>query len=254
MENKGFLPPYVEEEEYLFGKLKPETLQEDGQWDNFLPPFEPQKKNVETSNCTGFTTTSIIEMLLKRKYGEVKNFSDRALGIVAGTYPPGNTPSKVAEAARKKGLIEEPYLPFINDITNVDAYYSPNPLPAHLLRKMKQFLAVYDIGHEWVFTPFYKPEEKIFNLKETLKHSPVGVSVYAWFEDGKYYDKPPGARDNHFTILYGYEDKKYWKIFDSYKNEYKKLYWNYGFEFGKSFSIERKSADTKWWSWLFWWR
>ena len=43
------------------------------------------------------------------------------------------------------------------------------------------------------------------SLKEALKLSPLGLSVYAWFTgpDG-YMHRPQGANDNHWVMCYAY--------------------------------------------------
>ena len=72
--NYGFIPDKIQPEDYVFGGIGIPTepvLQPDGQWDVFLPEGEMQAKNgVETFACTAFGTTSAIEILMKRKYGQ----------------------------------------------------------------------------------------------------------------------------------------------------------------------------------------
>jgi hypothetical protein len=242
-QGKGFIQPYIKPDEYIFGgrKLPDEVLSDSGGW--AAPLFEPQRKGIETFNCTAFNTLTPIEMILKVKYGLDVNYSDRFTGTAAGTYPPGNNPHKVAESIRKVGLLLEEYLPF--GVETLDEYYAP--LPKHLLRKAKQWLAVYDFMHEWVFTPFFNPEEKRENLKKALRFSPLGVSVYAWEKNNGFYVKPRGAVDNHWTTLRGYEEGKYWEIFDSYEEEHKKLAWDYDFEFAKRYWVGRKEIQNPSW-------
>lgn len=72
MENKyGFIEPFVTRDNYILGGLSSvpkDILQPNGQWDNFLPERELQNLGFETANCTGFGTTSCIEILMKKKY------------------------------------------------------------------------------------------------------------------------------------------------------------------------------------------
>src|SRR3990167_7053445 len=100
----SFVIPEYKEEDFIFGsgQLLGEVVQIDGQW--ITPEEELQIKRVESFNCTAFATTSIIEILFRKLFGETKNFSDRSLGVFAGTRPPGNSPNVVIEAGRKKGL------------------------------------------------------------------------------------------------------------------------------------------------------
>ncbi len=221
-----------------FTKVPKVVLQPDGQWDNGLVDIEIQRnKFFDSYNCTGFTISTIAEMTMKKKYGLKVNYSDRALGINAGTYPPGNTVSKVSDTARRKGLIKETLLPF-KDIRNVDEYYSPSPLPEDLKQKGLLWKDRYTLMHEWV-------DEK--DLKEALTYSPIGIAVYAWFENSDgIYSKPKGQEDTHFTVLYGYDDKRQvWKIFDSYDNT-KKLYtYSSGISTAKRYYIEEKSVEEQ---------
>ncbi len=220
-----------------FSKVPKIILQENGQWDDYLVEREIQNVDgVETSNCTGFAISTIIEMIMKRKYGLNVNYSDRALGINAGTYPPGNTISKVSDTARRKGLIKETLLPF-KDIRNVDEYYSPSPLPEDLKQKGLLWTDRYTLMHEWVDAD---------DVKEALKYSPLAIPVYAWQQKDRIYYKTKGQRDTHLTVLYGYDDKRQvWKIFDSYNNT-KKLYtYSSEIEDLKRYYIEEKSIEEQ---------
>mgnify|MGYP001599222192 CR=1 FL=1 len=139
------------------------------------------------------------------------NYSDRALGIMAGTKPPGNDPAKIAETIRKQGLVLEKYLPFSSDIQTVEEYYSPNPLPESIIQQGKSWLFWYDFKHEYVFDKDTLLEEKQKRLMEALKYSPLGISVFAWAEnpDGTYTKL---GNDNHWCVCYGYKENEYWKI------------------------------------------
>jgi len=61
-------------EDWVFGSVLSaggKVLQPSGQWDNFLPEIENQKKNnVETIACVSFGTLSACEILLRRLYNE----------------------------------------------------------------------------------------------------------------------------------------------------------------------------------------
>ena len=151
---KGYIEPEIQEEDYVLGDgmLAGEVLQLDGQWDAYLPdPEQQQRRGVETSNCTGFNSLEPVEILLKRKYGGTHNYSERALGIMNGTYPPGSDPHRVGETIRKQGLMPESELPFTENILTVDEYYNPKPLPESLLQRGKEWLFWYDFKHEYVW-------------------------------------------------------------------------------------------------------
>lgn len=249
IQHKGFLPDDIKPEDYIFGgytKISAMPLVDHGQWDFFLPEAENQKKNgLETMNCTVYNTLQCLEILFNRKFGIKKDYSERFGGITAETTLNGNQPHKVIEAVRKVGLLEDSILPFSDDIDTWDKYYSPKPMTNDLLEKAGEILKKYEIGHEWVLTgsPItYKQEV----LKEALRFSPIGVSVVAWKERNGLYFKEKGEPDNHWTVLYGFEDGKKWLIFDSYDGHKKELEWNYDFTFAKRYSIEEKAVNLNW--------
>ena len=242
----GFIEPEIQEEDYILGDgmLVGEILQSNGQWDDYLPDTEIQHQwGLETSNCTSYATLNAIEILLKRKYGGVHNYSERGLGIVAGTYPPGNDPHKVAEAVRKNGIIPDEVLPFSSNTDTLEEYYSPSPLTDSFVQRAKEWLFWYDFKHDYVFTKGEASDVKRKKIMEALKYSPLGVSVYAWAEENGLYTKL--GNDNHWTVLYGYKLGEYWKIYDSYDSTLKKLEWNYDFGIAKRYSIIKHGSVPK---------
>ena len=150
----GLILDVPSEEDYVFGgftKLPKEVLQPDGQWDDWLVETEIQRKKIETQNCVAFGSTTILEILLKRK-DKLENFSDRQLGIVSNTDPhSGNTTKRVAQAIRDFGLIPEEMLPF-EEFNSPSDYYEPKPLPKKLLEKGQEFLEEYEVLYENVPT------------------------------------------------------------------------------------------------------
>ena len=251
-ESHGFIPDVIEPDNYLLGQAKVPTvtLEPDGQWVDNLPEFEHQKRNgLETSNCVGYGTLNCLEILYKRQYGEEINWSDRFVGILAGTTPSGNSPHKVAESIRKTGLVLDELLPFAENISEWDEYYSPNPMTTQYLKLGWQWLRTYEFKHEWVFRPWTRREGKVGALMTALRYSPIGISVYAWSwemqGDEKIYMKPEGAGDNHWVVLYGYVEGKYWLKFDSYDDSKKKLAWDYDFGMAKRFYLERGKVKKR---------
>lgn len=251
----GFIAPVLDKEkDYFLGGFRSapfEVLQEDGQWDKFLSPTEIQHNAVfDSYNCTAYGTLNSLELLMIRKFGIKTNFSERYTGVCAGTYPPGNSPQVVIENIRTtSGLIEEISLPFTSFDTQMtlDQYYSPKPMEDRLIRKGKKFLEEYTIKHEWVYQS--GEERGAIKLKTALKSSPLGVSVNAWYKDGDLYVKK--GSDNHWCCLVGYEDEKFWKVYDSYDGGIKKLAWNYDFGFIKRYHIEKQTIKKiSWYDWL----
>ena len=241
MNHYGYIKDFQTRDNYVLGGLTktPEiVLQPDGQWDDFLPEREIQNiDNVETANCTGFATSSVVEMLFKRKFGLQVNYSDRGLGINAGTYPPGNSPHKVSETIRSKGLFYETFLSF-KDIHSVDEYYSPSPLPDVLKQKGLLWTDRYRYMHEYV-----KPE----NIKYALTLSPVCFAVYAWQQNDKgHFYKTKGQEDTHWVICYGFNDVlEVWKIYDSYDNTLKLYTYDSEIETIKRYYIEEKTPQEQ---------
>ena len=243
MKNYGYIEPVIQPKEYMFGGLlvPAEVLQEDGQWGAFLPDEEVQRNGFDTYNCTGFGTLNALEMLFNRKFGVEMNWSERFTGVMANTYPPGNSPHKVAEAIRKHGVIEDNLLPFA-DAGDIDAYYSPDPMERKYLRIGQRWLKEYRMKHEWVISNLTIGDRKK-KLIEALKYSPLGISVDAWQErNGLFYKN---GRDNHWTVLYGYVLGKFWKVYDSYKGNTvcKKLEWNWDFGFAKRYYLSERQRS-----------
>lgn len=245
MIKRGFIPDIIEQDHYILGAstLPKIILRPDGQWLDFAPKPEDQKIFTETYNCTAFNTLEPVEILCKEALKEDKNFSDRFLGIVAGTFPPGNSPHKVAEALRKNGVVEEAFLPFSDDITTPEQYYSPNPPTQDLIDEANKFLKFYDFGHEWVFT--FETGDEIKRMKEALQYSPLGASVYAWEQQGELFIRPLGAEDTHWTCIAGYKDNEYWIALDSYAPYVKKLDWNFNFGQVKRYHIAKKNLSAE---------
>src|SRR3990167_7965941 len=147
----GFILDEIKAEDYVLGGFEFAygfPLQGDGQWDAFLPVFEAQKQgSLETWNCTAYGTLNAIEILMKRKFNVEENYSERYLGIAAGTKPPGNSPNKVAETLRKvSGVVNDRLLPFDVGVRTIRDYYSPDPLPSELLA----------IGRDWLREYLFK--------------------------------------------------------------------------------------------------
>lgn len=242
---KGFKEPIINDEDYIFGsaQIDGEVLKEDGQW--FKPELdEPQNINFETYNCTAFGTTSCLEILFEEKYGVALNWSDRHVGINAGTGRGGNSPHTAAEAVRGEGLVGEEYLPFGGE--NIDEYYSGLSIDTEI--QSQKFLRKFNIRHDWVLTKSSPSnlQARQLLMMEALKYSPLGVSVNAWREDGDIYVNPEEIQDNHWTACIGYKENEYWIIYDSYSPYVKKLAWNFPFQFAKRYHIEEREVVDNW--------
>jgi hypothetical protein len=241
-EKKGFIAPEITADQYIFGagNVPLKVIQEDGNWGPILPIEENQNiRNIETYNCTAFGTTNAIELLMYKLTGQRFNYSDRFVGLMAGTKNPGNDPHKVAEAIRKYGLIPEEMMPFGDDINTIDEYYSWKGVDKEAcLRAGREWLATYEFKHEWTFTPGMPILEQINNMKVALKGSPQGVAVYAWASDARdvYYSL---GSPNHWTTIYNVE--QFIEIFDSYTPFRKKV--DQSILYCKRYSITFKEVE-----------
>ena len=252
----GFIPPKVEEEHFVLGalgkSLPKDIVRIDGQWDDALPRFEFQRnEHVDSYNCTGYGNENAWEILAKLKYGIELDFSERDLGIRAGTYPPGNDPHIVAETARKEGLIPDTMLPFRVEITTANEYYAYDENEHECDIAASQFLKRYALGHEWVFKKAPPLEEQREKMIESLRYSPLGVGVYAWYFDGNKYVRPPNTDDTHWTVVHGYYDNGDWKCYDTYDGTVKRLDRDFGFTFVKRYSFDKLPEIKKKSFWQF---
>lgn len=205
----------------------------------------------ESMSCVTFGTLNAIEMLLHHKKLECKpNYSDRFTSYLSGTTRNGNLPQKVCENVRHKGLLPERLLPFSDEITTWEQFYSG--VTEDMKAIAQTFVAKYQFGHEWLITDGERmPIEEIqMSVREALRYSPVGVSVYGWATDSEgLYVKPRGLRDNHWCIVVAIEDGNY-VVLDQYPDEsgsfLKVLRGDYRFGVAKSFSIEKRVKVSFW--------
>lgn len=229
----GFIHPEIQPSDYIFGdaQIDAPILQADGQWDSYLPDFELQNIGFETYACASFGSLNCIETLLKRKFNFNDNYSDRYIAKLTGTDKlHGNDPQKIAEFIRKNGDVLEYEWPMLN-VTTFDDYYRTPPAP--LAPSALTFTNHYTFLHDYVPTD---PK----SLMNALRYSPVGFSVYAWQQigDDLYAAAPDEISQNHWTMLYGYSEGLYWKVFDSYDNSHKKVEWSHRPAFAKRYHID----------------
>lgn len=240
----NFIETPIFADEYVFGsnsKVQGTILRNDGDWREYIPDFEDQYKNgLETMSCTTYATLNAIEILLQERFRVSKNCSERFTSTLSGTTPSGNSPHKVAETIRTRGLIDETRLPFSLDIATREQYFAE--IAPFLKYEGLSWLKDWVFSHDWVITRDTRKEEKNALLEEALKYSPVGVSVFGWADVGGVYTKT--GNDNHWTLLI-YGDADFWYVLDSYAPYIKRLEKNYDFGFAKRFTIERRAK-----SWL----
>ena len=244
---KGFIPPKEKPENYILGdgNVPQVVLQPNSDWTEYLPVEEKQNVNFETFNCVSFGTLSAIEVLMFRLFGEKHNYSDRFVGIMAGTKEGGNDPDTVCEAIRKYGLIPEEMLP-MTGVDNIDEDYSFKGADKEACLKAGQdWLEKFTFLHEDVFKPNEPKEEKIKKILLALKFSILGLSVEAWILDERGVYVRLG-QENHWTV--GYNQNQLTGIFDTYEPFLKKADQN--FSWCKRFFIKKKDfypePETNW--------
>ena len=220
---------------YKFGASLPiEILEPFGDWSNYLPVKEFQNlNNIEPYACVPFTILNCVETLIKRQYGEERNWSDRFLSYVTDTSDGGSDPHECAEFLRKLGVPPQENWPFDSSINTTEKFFArPEPKIYEIAR---EFLEEFDFKHEDV-------ERKHEAISEALKCSPLLISVYAWKRntDGLYI-KPSGARDVHATTMFQERVGEFRRVFDSYDAPHIKDYdWNAMPEVIKRFWIKKR--------------
>ena len=223
-----------------------------GDWTQYAPVFEPQAYTeadrwIETNNCTGFGISRSAAALMRFMYGKVINYSERFLGIVAGTNPAvGNDPYKVGEAARDYGFLNDFLLPFSADIMTREQYYSPRPMTQMFLRPAADWKLSHKFNHEAVFKKDDDVRAKHAMLKIALTKGPVAVSVKAWKrnDDTGLYYKSRGESDTHWTWLMRFDGENP-IVGDSYLPYEKKLTSDYDFNYAEWYAIDAETETIK---------
>jgi len=222
--NYGFVPSKIEQDHYVLGasSIPKIILQPLGNWEQYLPSYEPQFDEFETYGCTVWGTQNAIETLIKRMEAVEPNYSERFTYILAGVREPGADPHKIAEIIRNDGLIDHELLP--NNTSTYEEFIKPSPMTKELVDEGEKWLNKYDFKHEWVFTNNPDKQTRLTLLKEALQYSPVCLSVTAWSSDanGLYYAYN-NAPNNHWVMCYGIEGESL-LVFDTYDQSKKKLH------------------------------
>jgi hypothetical protein len=255
IKKSNFIAPEFDPMDFVLGantKLSEVVVNPGGQWLDFLPDKEYQKKNgVETMSCPDFGSCNQIETLENFLYNDVgykvlNNYSDRFVSINSGTTTGGNNPNNSCEAIRKFGMIPEALLPFDETIDTWNKFHSPKPPTTTLTDEGTKWLEQNEYHHEWVWTNggFTSLGQKLAYLMKALEFSPIGISVVAWKSRNGMYWKNNGESDNHWCVLIGYEKDKCWYVFDTYDNFVKKLEWTYDFGFAKRIELKKKLNEA----------
>lgn len=221
MNQRGFQPSKIQVDDYRLGgayQLKGAVLRPDGDWTASLPTAENQSRDgFEPFACVSYAVLHAVEILIRQEFGQLDQYSARFLAWATGTQAKqGNDPTTVCSFLGKSGDVHEADWPY-------DSKHFYDAPPRTFSTLAKEFIAKYQYDNQWVpATPLA--------MMEALTRSPLTVAGYAWQanNDGLYY-WPDGAMADHYFVIYGYERNQYWKIFDTYENNYKKLVWDYPF-------------------------
>lgn len=229
--NPGFNPELAEEhaseEDYHFlgAKLPREIIRPDGDWSESLPRLEVQRNRFfDTYSCTNFANCNANEMMHKARYGEEIDNSDWYSANISGTkYGVGNSHTRVGEATRKGGYVNETDLPFTSTTTKAK-YFGP------ISQSIKE------IGLKWVVESEYGYENvPRKNYDEALKFSPIQVAV-----DSRTNKTAKVGRYDHSVVLYKKDSvKKKNYIFDSYLGKIAEYDWDYPFAYGMRFHYKK---------------
>lgn len=236
--NYGFKTPVIELDEHIFGSNNyGDIINPSGQYDTYLPPFEPQSRDFETQGCTVYGTHNGVEILHKFKFNEDKDFEELYNYLDAGTDPySGGNPHKVCESIRKNGLEEAPKYPFpktLNELLNLIG----KPQPQNIVNDAKKYLENYKFNHVWVLQGYENEETRISDIKDALKYGVVCVSVSAWNQSGDIY-VDNGMPNNHWCVCYGWTERG-WKIFDTYDHSTKIYSFDSRIDFAKLLFLQK---------------
>ena len=239
IKNYGLLLDEPSPEHYVFGSfgnVPMEVLNTSRDWRPYIPKKEYQAEIQETFACVLFTILNCVEILIKKKYGIEKNYSDIFLAKLLETQSNGGTsPQKASELLRKAGVPPE-------EVWGIEHLFTE--IPQEVITEALKFREEYEFLHDFV-----QPNHTA--ITSALECSPLLISVPAWFknENGIYY-RPEGMTDNHATTLV-YESKgEYRQVFDSYADgeadpSLKELDWNTIPMVVKRFWISRKEDEKK---------
>lgn len=241
---QNFIYPDIPVSTYIFGsgEFAGEVLRQDGDWRNFLPPQELQRRNgIESSACFVQGLQHAYATIMEEKYNLVDgNFSERFNALLAGGTQVGGSPLKAGQSIRDDGMIPDEMLPFSDDIKDWNEFHSFKGQSESLCRyKGKEWRKQWNPTYEVAFTKETPVEIKYARIAERLKSSPMPVSVTAWFEKDGVYVKNPAMNDNHLVELVYVSPQGDPYIFDTYPPFVKKLERWFNFDLGMTVGIKR---------------
>lgn len=215
-------------------------IEETTDWTNYLPTYEPQilKDGNDEQGCWIWGTLNLLEILLKKEDNKEFNLSERFVfnGLLSdGT---GGDPTQACEFISKYGVIDNEDLPTPETLKE---FMTPRPLTKDLLKKAKKF--PYKISYNKSVLQDYIQQQFI---KDKLKLSPVGVTLFAWKQDnnGLYY-RPEGANyNNHYCVIFK-ETDDFYSVLDTYDQSIKNVRKDMVFGLMITMSITKKTCLEK---------
>lgn len=249
--NSGFIPEDPSDSDFMVGGetgVSPDIRLSSGNWKEFLPSDERQKKLFDTMACVSFSALNSIEAQINFliKMGMVPDYvikalsdlgffdehgkfnsSDRFTAKVSGTSKRGNSLVAVWNSIRNYGILPENDWKF-SDSFNWDGYYAE--IPSQLKEKALEFLRYFDVKYEWVVTR--NNRASVDEWKDFLKTAPIQLATAVCSPWSK--DQIIAACDrdvNHATLMFNVEDGCF-DIFDHYAPFCKRLSLDYPIPFG----------------------
>lgn len=246
----NFRYPDIKDTAFRFGsrQLKGIPLRENGDWRDYTPPAELQRRRgVESSACYIEGSQHAIATIQEEQFGAPdNNYSARFNALLSGGTPLGGDPLEGADSIRHDGLISEGTMPF-EDIQNWDEYHSFKGADEGKCRaEGKKWLEGWEPGYDIVSTRRESVAVKYAKLKEALKYSPIPMSVCAWYLKDGIYVKPEGESDNHLVECVYVDKENHPYVWDTYEPFLKKLDANYNFDFAMRWTLTKKQIKKNW--------
>lgn len=245
MKGYGLVEGLTELSAYILGGNKVPYIyyREDGNWEADLPAYENQttKLGHETSGCAVHGSQNQAETFIKFLYKTEANYSERFTYLNIPVDPArGTDPQNAHEAIRKHGLVDERHLPMTRTI---EEYLDEDDITGSIRARGLYWLERHEYLHEWLWNSVgSRPVNYYEVLKDALKTSPIAVSVSAWHRIGDEYVSY-GDVNNHYCLLYKFDEQGYPWVFDSYDHSKKKLSKDHNIRRAKRIWVNRKTKQ-----------
>lgn len=207
---------------------------ETGNWEQWLPKYEPQADKFESFGCTLWGLQNQIETLYKFLYGIEPNYDEWFNYPLVPIKKGGQNPHTTCESVRKYGLVDAGT---VQEPNTMQEALDLNRITGSMRAKGQNWLVKHDFRHEYVWD--IQPSNYMEVLKEELKLSPLAVSVTAWRNEGGVYVSDAGG-NNHLCLLYKFDEEGYPWIFDTYDHSKKKLSKDHNIRRAKRIWLQRK--------------